>query len=281
MKAKIIDGKAIAAQVRLRVKERVAAFTERTGRKVGLAVLLVGEDPASMIYVRNKIAACEETGICSSAFRLPADTSEAAVIELIEQLNRDENTDGILVQLPLPRGMNEKRVLEHVAPQKDVDGFHAVNAGNLLLGNPCLAACTPQGCMELIRSTGVSVEGKHAVVVGRSNIVGKPMAMLLLQANATVTVAHSKTKDLPSLTRQADILVAAVGIKELIKKDMVKPGAVVIDVGMNRVDGKLYGDVDFSNVSDVASFITPVPGGVGPMTIAMLLSNTVTAAEHA
>lgn len=281
MKAKIIDGKAIAAQVRLRVKERVAAFTERTGRKVGLAVLLVGEDPASMIYVRNKIAACEETGICSSAFRLPADTSEAAVIELIEQLNRDENTDGILVQLPLPRGMNEKRVLEHVAPQKDVDGFHAVNAGNLLLGNPCLAACTPQGCMELIRSTGVSVEGKHAVVVGRSNIVGKPMAVLLLQANATVTVAHSKTKDLPSLTRQADILVAAVGIKELIKKDMVKPGAVVIDVGMNRVDGKLYGDVDFSNVSDVASFITPVPGGVGPMTIAMLLSNTVTAAEHA
>ena len=194
-------------------------------------------------------------------------------------LNDVKYIDGILVQLPLPEGVNEKRVLEHVAPHKDVDGFHAMNAGNLMLGNPCLAACTPQGCIELIRSAGVEIEGKNAVVVGRSNIVGKPMAMLLLQNNATVTIAHSRTQDLKSVTSRADILVAAVGIKEFITGDMIKSGAVVIDVGMNRHDGKLYGDVNFGEACEKASYITPVPGGVGPMTIAMLLSNTVAAAE--
>ena len=281
MHAKVIDGKAIAAQVRAGVKERAQAFAQKTGRRVGLAVILVGENPASKIYVRNRIAACEGADIRSASYHLPADTPEEKIVELLETLNADKNTDGILVQLPLPAGIDEKRVLEHVAPHKDVDGFHAVNAGNLLLGNDCLAACTPQGCVELIRSTGVSIEGKNAVVVGRSNIVGKPMAMLLLQNNATVTVAHSKTKDLKSVTSRADILVAAVGIKEFITADMIKPGAVVIDVGMNRCEDKLYGDVQFSGAAEVASFITPVPGGVGPMTIAMLLRNTVTAAERA
>lgn len=280
MQAKSIDGKSIAAQVRARVRLRADRFYERTGRRVGLAVILVGEDPASRIYVRNKIAACEEAGIRSASYRLDADTPADKIVELIETLNADSGIDGILVQLPLPRGIDEKKVLEHVAPHKDVDGFHAVNAGNLLLGNACLAACTPQGCIELIRSTGVPIEGKNAVVVGRSNIVGKPMAMLLLQNNATVTIAHSKTTDLKSLTLRADILVAAVGKKEFITADMIKPGAVVIDVGMNREDGKLFGDVQFSGAQAVAGYITPVPGGVGPMTIAMLLQNTVTAAER-
>ncbi len=280
MQAKSIDGKSIAAQVRARVRLRADRFYERTGRRVGLAVILVGEDPASRIYVRNKIAACEEAGIRSASYRLDADTPADKIVELIETLNADSGIDGILVQLPLPRGIDEKKVLEHVAPHKDVDGFHAVNAGNLLLGNACLAACTPQGCIELIRSTGVPIEGKNAVVVGRSNIVGKPMAMLLLQNNATVTIAHSKTTDLKSLTLRADILVAAVGKKEFITADMIKPGAVVIDVGMNREDGKLFGDVQFSGAQAVAGHITPVPGGVGPMTIAMLLQNTVTAAER-
>ncbi len=280
MQAKSIDGKSIAAQVRARVRLRADRFYERTGRRVGLAVILVGEDPASRIYVRNKIAACEEAGIRSASYRLDADTPADKIVELIETLNADSDIDGILVQLPLPRGIDEKKVLEHVAPHKDVDGFHAVNAGNLLLGNACLAACTPQGCIELIRSTGVPIEGKNAVVVGRSNIVGKPMAMLLLQNNATVTIAHSKTTDLKSLTLRADILVAAVGKKEFITADMIKPGAVVIDVGMNREDGKLFGDVQFSGAQAVAGYITPVPGGVGPMTIAMLLQNTVTAAER-
>ncbi|MCI8459291.1 MAG: bifunctional methylenetetrahydrofolate dehydrogenase/methenyltetrahydrofolate cyclohydrolase FolD [Clostridia bacterium] len=280
MQAKSIDGKSIAAQVRARVRLRADRFYERTGRRVGLAVILVGEDPASRIYVRNKIAACEEAGIRSASYRLDADTPADKIVELIETLNADSGIDGILVQLPLPRGIDEKKVLERVAPHKDVDGFHAVNAGNLLLGNACLAACTPQGCIELIRSTGVPIEGKNAVVVGRSNIVGKPMAMLLLQNNATVTIAHSKTTDLKSLTLRADILVAAVGKKEFITADMIKPGAVVIDVGMNREDGKLFGDVQFSGAQAVAGHITPVPGGVGPMTIAMLLQNTVTAAER-
>ena len=280
MKATTIDGKASAAKVRAELKERAAAFAATAGRKVGLAVVLVGENPASKIYVRNKVTACEEAGIVSAAYHLPADTPECKVTELIEQLNADKRTDGILVQLPLPEHMDEKRVLSHISPRKDVDGFHAVNAGNLLLGNGCLAACTPQGCIELIKSTGVRIAGKHAVVVGRSNIVGKPMAMLLLRNDATVTVAHSKTADLKSITRQADILVVAVGKKEFITGDMIKPDAVVIDVGMNRVDGKLYGDVAFEQAADIASFITPVPGGVGPMTIAMLLSNTVTAAEQ-
>lgn len=280
MPAKIIDGKAIAAAQRAQIKEQADAFERTYGRKIGLAVILVGEDPASQIYVRNKITACEQANIRSAAYRLPYDTTDAQLIELIETLNDDKNTDGILVQLPLPQEIDEHAVLAHVLPQKDVDGFHAQNAGNLLLGNDCLAACTPQGCIELIRSTGVSVEGKYAVVVGRSNIVGKPMALLLLQNNATVTVAHSKTRNLKDITKQADILVAAVGKANFITPDMVKPGAVVIDVGMNRVDGKLYGDVA-SEVMSVAGYITPVPGGVGPMTIAMLLKNTVTAALRA
>ena len=278
--ARLIDGKAVSARLRQEMKAEVEALKEK-GITPGLAVVLVGEDPASQVYVRNKIRACEELGIRSENHLLPADTTQEALLGLIEELNRREEVSGILVQLPLPRQIREEAVIAAIAPEKDVDAFHARNVGKIGQGSYNFLPCTPAGVMELIRSTGVSVQGKECVVVGRSNIVGKPMAVLLLQANATVTVAHSKTKDLPSLTRQADILVAAVGIKELIKKDMVKPGAVVIDVGMNRVDGKLYGDVDFSNVSDVASFITPVPGGVGPMTIAMLLSNTVTAAEHA
>ncbi len=281
MTAKIIDGKAIAAQVRMRVKERARELFERSGKKARLAVVMAGDNPASEIYVRNKIKACEEAGIESQSFRLSADASEQKIIELVDKLDSDNLTHGILVQLPLPKGINERRVLERISPRKDVDGFHAVNAGNLMLGNDCLAACTPQGCIELIRSTGINIEGKNAVVVGRSNIVGKPMAMLLLQNNATVTIAHSKTENLASITSRADILVAAVGKKEFITGDMIKPGAVVIDVGMNRHDGKLYGDVKFDEASRVAAFITPVPGGVGPMTIAMLLENTVTAAENA
>lgn len=279
MSAKIIDGKAIAERVRADVRVKAEAFAAKKGRRVGLAVILVGENPASKIYVRNKIKACEDAAIKSFSYELPAETPESKIIELVQALNEDKNIDGILVQLPLPEGVNEKRVLEHVAPHKDVDGFHAMNAGNLMLGNPCLAACTPQGCIELIRSAGVEIEGKNAVVVGRSNIVGKPMAMLLLQNNATVTIAHSRTQDLKSVTLRADILVAAVGIKEFITGDMIKSGAVVIDVGMNRHDGKLYGDVNFGEACEKASYITPVPGGVGPMTIAMLLINTVAAAE--
>ncbi len=279
MSAKIIDGKAIAERVRADVRKKAEAFAAKKGRRVGLAVILAGENPASKIYVRNKIKACEDAAIKSFSYELPAETPENKIIELVQALNEDKNIDGILVQLPLPEGVNEKRVLEHVAPHKDVDGFHAMNAGNLMLGNPCLAACTPQGCIELIRSAGVEIEGKNAVVVGRSNIVGKPMAMLLLQNNATVTIAHSRTQDLKSVTSRADILVAAVGIKEFITGDMIKSGAVVIDVGMNRHDGKLYGDVNFGEACEKASYITPVPGGVGPMTIAMLLSNTVAAAE--
>ncbi len=279
MSAKIIDGKAIAERVRADVRKKAEAFAAKKGRGVGLAVILAGENPASKIYVRNKIKACEDAAIKSFSYELPAETPESKIIELVQTLNEDKNIDGILVQLPLPEGMNEKRVLEHVAPHKDVDGFHVMNAGNLMLGNPCLAACTPQGCIELIRSAGVEIEGKNAVVVGRSNIVGKPMAMLLLQNNATVTIAHSRTQDLKSVTSRADILVAAVGIKEFITGDMIKSGAVVIDVGMNRHNGKLYGDVNFGEACEKASYITPVPGGVGPMTIAMLLSNTVAAAE--
>lgn len=281
MNSKIIDGKELAAKIRGEIKLRAEAFKAKRGRSVGLAVVLAGDDPASKIYVRNKIAACEEASIRSYSYDFPEEVSEGAVTELIDALNKDTNVDGILVQLPLPKHINEKRVLERISPCKDVDGFHAVNAGNLLLGNKCLAACTPQGCIELIRSTGVTIEGKNAVVIGRSNIVGKPMAVLLLQNNATVTVAHSKTVDLKSITSRADILVAAVGIKEFVTGDMIKSGAVVIDVGMNRHDGKLYGDVNFEEAKIKAGFITPVPGGVGPMTIAMLLRNTVTAAENA
>lgn len=280
MSATLIDGKAVSSKIRDEIAADAAAFEKNNGRKIGLAVVLVGENPASKVYVRNKILACEQTGIASFEYYLPETSTTEQVLEVVRSLNADDKVDGLLVQLPLPKGIDEKRVLSEVSPKKDVDGFHAVNAGNLLLGNPCLSACTPTGIMELIKSTGESVEGKHAVVIGRSNIVGKPVALMLLAANATVTVCHSKTKDLEKYTRDADILVVAIGVKEFVTGDMIKKGAIVIDVGMNRAD-KLYGDVHFESASAVAGYITPVPGGVGPMTITMLLSNTVKAAGFA
>lgn len=278
MSATKIDGKLLAAKLREEVKVDAEKFEREYGRKIGLAVILAGENPASKIYVRNKIAACEETGVKSMEYYLPDSVTTEELVELVETLNADENVDGLLVQLPLPAGVNEKAVLGAVAPGKDVDGFHAVNAGNLMLGNPCLAACTPSGVMELIKCTGTNIAGKHAVVVGRSNIVGKPVALMLLRENATVTVCHSRTQNLADYTRSADILVVAVGKKEFITGDMIKPGAVVIDVGMNREDKKLYGDVEYATAAEKAAFITPVPGGVGPMTITILLKNTVKAA---
>lgn len=280
MSATLIDGKAVSSKIRDEIAADAAAFEKNNGRKIGLAVVLVGENPASKVYVRNKILACEQTGIASFEYYLPETSTTEQVLEVVRALNADDKVDGLLVQLPLPKGIDEKRILSEVSPKKDVDGFHAVNAGNLLLGNPCLSACTPTGIMELIKSTGESVEGKHAVVIGRSNIVGKPVALMLLAANATVTVCHSKTKDLEKYTRDADILVVAIGVKEFVTGDMIKKGAIVIDVGMNRAD-KLYGDVHFESASAVAGYITPVPGGVGPMTITMLLSNTVKAAGFA
>lgn len=277
MSANLIDGKAISASLREKIASDAAKFEKKNGRKIGLAVVLVGENPASKVYVRNKILACEQTGIASYEYYLPATSSTEEVIEVVRALNADDKVDGLLVQLPLPEGIDEKRVLREVSPAKDVDGFHAVNAGNLMLGNPCLSACTPTGIMELIKSTGVDIAGKHAVVVGRSNIVGKPVALMLLAANATVTICHSRTQNLAEFTRAADILVVAIGKKEFVTGDMIKKDAIVIDVGMNRAD-KLYGDVHFESASKVAGYITPVPGGVGPMTITMLLQNTVKAA---
>ena len=278
MSATRIDGKLLAARLRGEIKIDAEKFERDYGRKIGLAVILAGENPASKIYVRNKIKACEETGIKSMEYYLPDSVSTDELVELVKTLNADESVDGLLVQLPLPVGVDEKAVLGAVTPEKDVDGFHAVNAGNLLLGNPCLAACTPSGIMELIKSTGTTISGKHAVVVGRSNIVGKPIALMLLGENATVTICHSRTQNLASYTREADILVVAIGKKEFITGDMIKQGSIVIDVGMNREDGKLYGDVEYASASEKAAYITPVPGGVGPMTITMLLKNTVKAA---
>ena len=276
MAAKIIDGKAISAAV----KEQVRAEIERDQIKAGLAVVIVGDDPASRVYVNNKKKACELCGIQSFEYALPADISDDKLLELIDALNADRSVNGILVQLPLPKHLNEKAVIERISPIKDVDAFHEMNVGKIMIGNYAFLPCTPAGCMELIRSTGVEVAGKECVVVGRSNIVGKPMAMLLLHANGTVTVCHSKTRDLPEVCRRADILIAAVGKPNFVTADMVKPGAVVIDVGINRMeDGKLCGDVKFDEVSEKAGFITPVPGGVGPMTIAMLMRNTLTAAK--
>jgi len=278
MAAEIIDGKKIAEQYRAAIKASSAKFLVAHGRKPGLAVILAGDDAASAVYVKNKIAACEQADIYSSAYHLPANVSKSELLELIHMLNADIKIDGILVQLPLPKGINASEILAAIHPQKDVDGFSTTQAGNLMLGGECLAACTPAGCIELIKSTGIDITGKHAVVVGRSNIVGKPLALLLLQHHATVTVCHSKTVNLPAITKQADILVGAVGIKEFIKGDMIKKGAVVIDVGINRFDGKLYGDVEFESAVKKAFYITPVPGGVGPMTITMLLANTLKAA---
>lgn len=278
MAAQIIDGKVLSTAYRETVKEKVEALA-RVGVTPGLAVLLVGEDPASQIYVRNKERGCQEVGIRSITIRLPADTSQQDLEAQITALNQDKDIHGILVQLPLPKHLNEAVALKLIDAEKDVDGFHIENMGKLLLGQDCVTACTPKGAMDMIHSTGVQVQGKEAVVIGRSNIVGKPMALLLLQENATVTICHSRTENLAQHTRRADILVAAVGKAKMITADMVKPGAVVIDVGINRVDGKVVGDVDFDSVKEVAGYITPVPGGVGRMTITMLLDNTAQAAK--
>lgn len=279
MAAKLLDGKAMADEIRQEIAQRVIVLKER-GVTPGLAVILVGEDPASQIYVRNKGIACEKAGIHSVTLRLPENTTQQALEEQIRALNADPAIHGILVQLPLPGHLDEAAALAAIVPEKDVDGFHVQNAGKLLNGLPGVVACTPKGALEMIRRTGVALSGKEAVVVGRSNIVGKPMAMLLLRQNCTVTVCHSRTADLAAHTRRADVLVAAVGKPRFITADMVKPGAIVIDVGINRVDGKVVGDVDFDAVREVAGWITPVPGGVGRMTIAMLLENTVEAAER-
>lgn len=279
MSAQILDGKALAAEIRSEVKTQVAALAEK-GVSTALAVILVGDDSASQVYVRNKIKACADTGIRSLEFRMPAETTQQQLLAKIAELNADESVDGILVQLPLPKQINADAVISAIDPAKDVDGFHVANAGALVTGKQGFVPCTPFGVMRLVEKSGVNPRGKSAVIVGRSNIVGKPMALLLLAADATVTVAHSCTPDLSAVTRSADILVAAVGRAKLIKADMVKPGAVVIDVGMNRDEnGKLCGDVDFAEVKEIAGSITPVPGGVGPMTIAMLMQNTVLAAQ--
>ncbi len=279
MSAQILDGKALAAEIRSEVKTQVAALAEK-GVSTALAVILVGDDSASQVYVRNKIKACADTGIRSLEFRMPAETTQQQLLAKIAELNADESVDGILVQLPLPKQINADAVISAIEPAKDVDGFHVANAGALVTGKQGFVPCTPFGVMRLIEKSGVNPRGKSAVIIGRSNIVGKPMALLLLAADATVTVAHSRTPDLSAVTRNADILVAAVGHAKLIKADMVKPGAVVIDVGMNRDEnGKLCGDVDFAEVKEIAGSITPVPGGVGPMTIAMLMQNTVLAAQ--
>lgn len=280
MSAKLLDGKAMSAELRGKLAERVRALKEN-GITPGLAVILVGHDPASEIYVRNKEKGCEEIGIYSRAIRMEDTATQDELEAEIEELNRDPQIHGILVQLPLPGHLDEQRALARVAPEKDVDGFHLMNAGSLMTGADGVIACTPKGALHMIKSTGIDLSGMEAVVVGRSNIVGKPMAMLLLRENCTVTICHSRTKNLAEHTRRADILVAAVGKAGFITADMVKEGAIVIDVGINRVDGKVCGDVDFDAVSRKAGWITPVPGGVGRMTITMLLENTVEAAERA
>lgn len=277
----IIDGKQTAAEVRAQLRVRAAAFEEKYGRKVGLAVVLIGEDPASQVYVRNKIKGCEDAGIRSFAHYLPADVTQAQAEELVRALASDEAVHGILVQLPLPKHLDAERILACIPAAKDVDGFSAENIGRLALNEEGTVACTPLGVMELLRRYHVETRGKRAVIIGRSNIVGRPMALLLLNTDATVTVCHSRTVNLAEECARADILVAAIGKPNFITADMVKEGAVVIDVGINRVDGKLIGDVDFAAVSQKASLITPVPGGVGPMTIAMLLQNAISCAERA
>ncbi len=280
MTAQLINGSALSQQIRSEVATRATALAAR-GIRPGLAVILVGDDPASAVYVRNKVKACGEAGLHSVLERYEASLSEADLLARIEALNGDPAIHGILVQMPLPRHINPHKVIETISTAKDVDGYSVQSAGDLMCGLPGFLPCTPYGCMKLIESTGIDLRGKHAVVIGRSNTVGKPMALLLLQANATVTVCHSATADLKSHTLQADVVVAAVGRRNVLTADMVKPGAVVIDVGMNRNDeGKLCGDVDFEGVKAVAGWITPVPGGVGPMTIAMLLVNTLTSAER-
>jgi len=281
MTAQLIDGNQLAKQIRADVAHRTAALKAR-GVQPQLNIILVGDDPASQVYTRHKVNDSTETGLGATLERYPADMPEDALLARIRALNDDPSVHGILVQLPLPKHMDSHKVIETIAPAKDVDGFHVASAGALMVGQPGFWPCTPYGCMKMLESIGYDLRGKHAVVIGRSNIVGKPMALMLLQKNATVTVTHSATKDLAAMTRQADVIVAAVGKRNVLTADMVKPGAVVIDVGMNRNDeGKLCGDVDFDGVREVASWITPVPGGVGPMTRAMLLVNTIEAAERA
>ncbi len=281
MTAQLIDGNALAQKVRAEVAGRTAALKAR-GIQPHLAIILVGEDPASQVYVKHKVADSEQTGLKATLERLPATLTEAELLARIAALNADPSVHGILVQLPLPKHMDSARVIETISPAKDVDGFHVASAGALMVGQPGFWPCTPYGCLKMLDSIGYDLKGKHAVVIGRSNIVGKPMAMMLLGRDATVTICHSRTQDLKALTLQADVVVAAVGKRNVLTADMVKPGTVVIDVGMNRNDeGRLCGDVDFAGVKEVASWITPVPGGVGPMTRAMLLVNTLEAAERA
>ncbi|WP_086606345.1 bifunctional methylenetetrahydrofolate dehydrogenase/methenyltetrahydrofolate cyclohydrolase FolD [Erythrobacter donghaensis] len=284
--AAVIDGKAFAATLRARIGTLAADFVRATGRRPGLAVVLVGEDPASQVYVGAKARACEEAGLASFEHRLPAETSEAELLVLVERLNRDPEVDGILVQMPLPNGLDEQAVIAAISPDKDVDGFHVINAGRLSVGQTGFVPCTPLGCLMLLKDRHGDLSGLEAVVIGRSNIVGKPMAQLLIDANATVTIAHSRTKNLPEVVRRADIVVAAVGRPEMVRGDWIKPGATVIDVGINRLPpteekpkGRLVGDVAYAEAREVAGAITPVPGGVGPMTIAVLLRNTLVAAH--
>ena len=277
---KIIDGKAVSAQVKERIRVEVEEL-KKQGVEIGLAVVIVGEDPASQVYVRNKEKACEVVGINSYKYALPAETTEEELLALVEKLNNEDRVDGILVQLPLPKHLDDKIIINNIRPDKDVDAFHPVNVGKIMIGEYSYLPCTPAGVMELIASTGTEIAGKECVVIGRSNIVGKPQAMLLLHKSGTVTICHSKTKNLKEVCSRADILVAAVGRAKMITADYIKEGAVVIDVGMNRDEnGKLCGDVDFEACKDKASYITPVPGGVGPMTIAMLMQNTLTAGKE-
>ena len=278
--AQVIDGVALSKQLRQQISDRVSQLKQQ-GITPGLAVLLVGDNAASQVYVRNKIKACEDNGFKSVLEQYPATLTEAELLQRVQALNQDLSIHGILVQLPLPEHIDGQKVIEAISPAKDVDGFHVASAGALMVGQPGFWPCTPYGCMKMLESIGYALRGKHAVVIGRSNIVGKPMALMLLQQHATVTICHSATADLGHMTRQADVLIAAVGKQNLVTADMVKPGAVVIDVGMNRnAEGKLCGDVDYEGVKHVAGWITPVPGGVGPMTITMLLMNTLEAAEH-
>ena len=279
--AKIIDGKSISAEIRAEIKEETRNFENKYGYRPGLAVIIVGEDPASQVYVRNKRRACEEVGFYSEAYELPATTTQEELNALVDKLNANDKIHGILCQLPLPKHLDENEVILRIDPKKDVDAFHPTNVGRIMIGDYSFLPCTPAGVMALLERSGIEISGKECVVVGRSNIVGKPQAMLLLHANGTVTVCHSRTKDLAAVCRRADILVAAIGKADFFTADMIKDGAVVIDVGMNRrADGKLTGDVDFESVAPKASYITPVPGGVGPMTITMLMQNTLTAAKQ-
>jgi len=279
--AHLIDGKALALSIREQIGKDVAQLAIHTNLRPGLAAILVGDDPASAVYVKNKKAACEKAGLYADQHKLPSETTQSELLALIEKMNADPKIHGILVQLPLPKHIDSKVILEAVSPEKDADGFHPYNVGRLVGGDPVFVPCTPKGVMRMIESTGQSLEGKRAVVVGRSNIVGKPVALLLMHANATVTVCHSRTRDLPGVCREADIVVAAIGRAHFVTRDMIKEGAIVIDVGINRLeDGRLVGDVDFEAVKEQAGWITPVPGGVGPMTIAMLLQNTLESAKR-